>query len=96
MAAAGATAGFGIAALVKGRELEAECAPKCDARRREVDSVARNALLADISLGASAVLLGTAAVLWITRSLASAKAPAPTAFVTPALGGAAFVVRASF
>lgn len=95
--------GVGVAALasfttfaVMGRRKHedlADCSPDCDASRQDdYDSLKRNYLIADISLGAAAVSFGVATVLFLTsggeeRPAQTARVARPRVSVVPARSG---------
>jgi hypothetical protein len=109
--------GIGVAALasfttfaVMGRRKHedlADCSPDCNASRQDdYDSLKRNYLIADISLGAAAVSFGVATVLFLTSGkkeqptqTARASLPRPRLSVVPArtgVGGALVFSGPSF
>jgi hypothetical protein len=107
--------GIGVAALasfttfaVMGRRKHedlADCSPDCDASRQDdYDSLKRNYLIADISLGAAAVSFGVATVLFLTsgnkeQPTQTARIARPRVSVVPArsgVGGALVFSGATF
>lgn len=89
---------LGLTGLNRRANLEKECFGNCD--QSQVDSVKHQFLAADIALGAGALSLGVATVLWLTHrahkskegtsleALKHFKTPPMTVLVAPKAGGA--------
>jgi len=84
---------FGITARKEANDLDS-CSPDCSARVDDVHRMRRNALIADISLGAAALFAGAATFVFVTRP----EAPVPSAalFVMPAARGARGGLQVAF
>jgi hypothetical protein len=65
--ALGSFAVFGISALAKAHDLQSTCAPDCSSRTDDIHTMRLEGVVADVSLGASIVLLGTATALLFAR-----------------------------
>ncbi len=88
----GSFAYFGSTGKSEENDLADSCAPRCDPSK--VDSAHRKMLIADISLGVSAVAFGAAAYLYFTRP--KAKENSAWVGVGPMRDGAGAFVRGSF
>jgi hypothetical protein len=88
---------FGISGLVRYKHLESTCAPACDVADR--DDVRTRFLVADISLGVSALALGGAAWWLLGRDApvdVRGAAPAVSVRVAPMAGGAGAAISGEF
>lgn len=92
----GAFAFFGLQGKNEYDRLKEECSPRCDASRS--DSVRRDLLIADISLGVGLVGLGAATYLFVTAPSATkprASAPPTRVSLSPLSGGGFLAVSGS-
>jgi hypothetical protein len=70
------------------QHLESTCGPSRSCSQSDVDAAHTRVLVGDIALGASALLLGGAAIVYFTRSDASRASAAPVRLRVGSLGGA--------
>jgi hypothetical protein len=90
----GSFAFFGLSALAKAHDLESTCAPDCGSRMNEIHTMRVEGVVADVSLGASAVLLGTATALFFTRHRALGSGA--TGYLAPAPHGGTGMLAVAF
>jgi hypothetical protein len=92
VAALGSFTAFAVVGKGKENELKSDCAPNCS--RSGVDTMRRDYLIADISLGLGIVALGGAAYFMFARP--KEKPPASSAFFAPAPGGGVLSLQGTF